>query len=306
MMKDMWERRWYKFCIGLGVAAIFASPFLARAASLDFSPAIKTVSVGETFTVAVTVSSPDQAMNAASGDVSFPSDKLRALSVSNGGSAMNLWVQSPSFSNAAGNINFAGVVLNPGYIGTAGKVITIWFQAIATGNAPVSFSDGSILANDGKGTNILTSLGSAEFTITPAVPGTTSSVPVIISSGTPSTTVATATVATTTVPGSQSVFVNNGIPWELLIFLVALLMILIFALFYSLNRRRVHLSDHDFLHKRKELRDDLRRIEKELEADRSGSTIDLSAPGIHKKKDNIKHEIEHLEEDIKRDMKDTD
>lgn len=168
------HRPWYLFsAIGfVALAFLFLAPVSVSAASLAFSPAATTVAVGDIFTVAVDVTSPAQAMNAVSGDVSFPSDKLRVLGVSNSGSVMNLWVQNPSFSNAAGagDINFAGVVLNPGFIGTAGNVVTIRFQALAPGNAPLSFSDGSILANDGNGTNILSSLGAANIAITQAAP----------------------------------------------------------------------------------------------------------------------------------------
>jgi len=57
---------------------------------------------------------------------------------------------------------------------------------------------------------------------------------------------------------------------------------------------------------RKELRIDLRRIEKELEGDRPKTEIDLSASGMRKKQEQVYKEIEHLEEDIKKDLKDTE
>ena len=66
-------------------------------------------------------------MNAASGVISFPADKLEVVSLSKTGSVFTLWVQEPSFSNSAGTINFEGIVLNPGFIGAAGKTPTIKF-----------------------------------------------------------------------------------------------------------------------------------------------------------------------------------
>jgi hypothetical protein len=45
--------------------------------------------------------------------------------------------------------------------------VNIVFQAVAQGSAPVTFSSGSVLANDGKGTNILSSMSGATFTIGP-------------------------------------------------------------------------------------------------------------------------------------------
>jgi len=145
---------------GVGLALL---PQVAAAASLYFSPSSGSYNVGQTFSVSVYVSSADQAMNAASGVISFPSDKLEVASLSKSGSIFSLWVQEPSFSNSAGTVNFEGIVLNPGFTGSGGKVITLIFRAKAAGNALLTLSSGSVLANDGQGTNILTSMGNASF-----------------------------------------------------------------------------------------------------------------------------------------------
>jgi hypothetical protein len=141
-------------------------PAATQAAQLYFSPSSGSYYVGQTFSVGVYVSTPDQAMNAASGIISFPKDKLQAISPSKTNSIFDLWVQEPNFSNSDGIINFAGITLNPGFIGSGGKLIGITFKAKANGNASVSFSYGEVLANDGQGTNILTNSGKANFTIT--------------------------------------------------------------------------------------------------------------------------------------------
>lgn len=141
----------------------------ANAASLYFSPASGSHKTGETFTVNVLVSSPEQTMNAASGVISFPPDKLEVSSLSKTGSIFSLWVQEPSFSAVAGVVNFEGIVLNPGFVGTDGKIFAINFKSKAAGNSSLNFASGSVLANDGKGTNILTNLGSADFSLTAVV-----------------------------------------------------------------------------------------------------------------------------------------
>lgn len=143
----------------------------ANAASLYFSPSSGSYTVGQTLSASVYVSSSDQAMNAASGVISFPGDKLEVVSVSQSGSIINLWVQEPSFSNSAGTVNFEGIVLNPGYAGASGKIITVNFRAKSIGTAPLNFSTGSVLANDGQGTNILSNLATASFAIASAVTG---------------------------------------------------------------------------------------------------------------------------------------
>ncbi len=137
----------------------------AQAANLYLAPSSGNYGAGSTFSVTIYVSSADQAMNAASGVLIFPADKLEVTAISKSGSVFNLWVQEPSFSNAGGTVNFEGIVLNPGFTGSGGKIIAVNFKVKAGGLANLSFSSASVLANDGKGTNILTGLGTASFTL---------------------------------------------------------------------------------------------------------------------------------------------
>ncbi|MCK5122970.1 MAG: hypothetical protein KAQ87_02375 [Candidatus Pacebacteria bacterium] len=148
----------------------FPSESFAAGASLYISPSAKSCQIGQSFAVTIFVSSAERAMNAAQGTMSFPADKLSVTSISKSGSVINLWTQEPSFSNSAGTINFEGVVLNPGFTGSAGKMISINFKTKTAGDAVVSFSSGSILANDGKGTSILTGFGNARFNIESEIP----------------------------------------------------------------------------------------------------------------------------------------
>ena len=163
------------------IAAVFLSLFLfahaARAATLSFSPQSGTYFAGRSFSVSVLVSSPDQAMNAVQGEVSFPTNQLEVLSISQTNSVISLWVQNPTFSNQDGTIDFGGVSPNPGFQGNSGNVITIRFEAKNTGAAALKFVSGSVLANDGKGTNILTSMGVANFTIAPLAAAPVSTTP---------------------------------------------------------------------------------------------------------------------------------
>jgi len=154
----------------------------AQAASLYLSPASGSYNLGQAFSVNVYVSSADQAMNAASGAVLFPADKLQVTSLVKTGSIINLWVQEPSFSNppagGQGTVNFEGIIYNPGYTGSKGKIITINFKVKGGGEASLNLSLAAVLANDGQGTNILTGLGGADFalevpSIGPAAPKAT-------------------------------------------------------------------------------------------------------------------------------------
>src|SRR3990167_7780133 len=151
--------------IALILLCLGVIPKTAEAAALYFSPSSGTQVINSTFSVNVYVSSADKAMNAASGTVSFPPDKLEVASLSKNSSIMTLWVQEPSFSNSAGTINFEGIVMNPGFTGSSGKILTLTFKVKAMGEAGLVFASGMVLANDGAGTNILTGLGSANYNL---------------------------------------------------------------------------------------------------------------------------------------------
>ncbi len=162
--------RWLAKLLLACTAALWATPALA--ASLYITPALGTYAVGSTFTVGVYVTSADQAMNAASGVVTFPKDKLEVTGLNKTGSVFNFWVQEPSYSNVDGNVRFEGVVLNPGFRGTAKRVLSVTFRAKAAGTARLAFSQASVLANDGQGTNILTGQASASLVVSDGPPPT--------------------------------------------------------------------------------------------------------------------------------------
>lgn len=155
---------------------LFLLPPLTHAATLTISPAAVSVSVGDSVTETVFVSSTNQALNAVSGSLSFPHDLLEVVSVSRANSVLSLWVQEPSFSNLLGSITWSGIVPNPGYIGGPATLLSIQFRAKAAGTAPIVFSSSAVLANDGNGTNILTATQPSTLTVGPssARPGVSS------------------------------------------------------------------------------------------------------------------------------------
>ncbi len=147
-------------------AGVFSPIAIAYAATLSLSPASRAVEVGDTFTLSVLVSTPAEAMNAASGVLTFPADLFQVTSISKAGSIFSLWAQDPSYSNVGGTAEFEGVVLNPGYTGSAGKIMAVTFRARSAGSGTIGFSNASVLANDGQGTNILTGTAPASVRIT--------------------------------------------------------------------------------------------------------------------------------------------
>ncbi len=144
-------------------------PVRAAGASLYLAPGSGTYVIGGKFSVAVKVNTGGAVINAAEGTISFDKNLLEVAGVSKGGSVFSLWTTEPTFSNTAGTISFGGGVPRPGYNGAAGGVCTITFKAKKAGAAQVRFTAGAVLANDGKGTNILASMGSGSYTVSPQV-----------------------------------------------------------------------------------------------------------------------------------------
>ncbi len=156
--------------------SILASEVNAVGASLYLSPSAGTYTVGNTFSVELKVNSGGVAINAADGTLVFNPDKLEVKSISKTNSVFSLWVQEPTFSNSLGTITFAGGKPSPGFTGASGIVMTVTFKAKTSGTANLTFAAGSVLADDGKGTNVLTNMGSGSYTliareITPIPPG---------------------------------------------------------------------------------------------------------------------------------------
>lgn len=150
--------------LGLAVAML---PSLSSAAELNFSPATASNPVGKEFSIKVLVNPGVDSINAADGAISFDKDVLSVSSVSKDGSAFSLWTADPAFSNSAGTINFSGGT--PTAFSKSGTVVTIKFKGKKVGEGKVTFSSGSVLAADGKGTNVYSKGGEATFTITEAV-----------------------------------------------------------------------------------------------------------------------------------------
>lgn len=145
---------------------LLVSCISANAATLYTSPTSGKYDIGKSFAVSVFVAPKNgEVINAVSGSIKFPKDKIEILSISKSSSIINFWVQDPIFSNLNGSIDFEGVVLNPGFSGKNGNIITINFKTKNSGLAKISFSSGAVLANDGNGTNILSGFDSSEITV---------------------------------------------------------------------------------------------------------------------------------------------
>ncbi len=249
------------FFIVLVCLVSFTCAHISYAANLYIAPASASYSVGKTFNVQVRVSSLDQAMNAVSGKLTYPTNRLQIISISKEGSVISLWPEEPSFSNAGGTVQFQGIVPNPGFTGN-GAVLTIAFRSLSEGTAEIAFAAGAVLANDGNGTDITSSLGNSSITINaaPAIvapepqsvvpkkittikPSVSTTTPIIATS-TGATVIPTVISSTTSQPETQPQSAPSNVTH--LEYLIALLILLVLAMwlhsYYRLRRLEAIIS----------------------------------------------------------------
>lgn len=148
--------------IAFGFGVLFAPTVVAYAATLSITPDTAVHSAGATFTVRVLVNTQGETINAADGTISFNPNELTVVSVSESGSIFNLWAEEPSVSG--GQITFSGGAPS-GYSGSSGTLFTITMRATGSGTARLSWQGGSVLAADGRGSNVLSNMHGASYTV---------------------------------------------------------------------------------------------------------------------------------------------
>jgi len=158
-----------------------------KAASFFLFPETGSYSIGSTFPVSLMVDSGDVPINAAEAVLSFHAGELEVVDVSKSSSIFSFWTTEPAFSNARGIVEFAGGN-SKSFIGSSGSVITITFRVLAVADTKLSFSAGSIMAADGKASNLLTDMRGASYHLQPRITIPASEKgqePVFISEGSP-------------------------------------------------------------------------------------------------------------------------
>jgi hypothetical protein len=123
-------------------------------AALSAVPTQSDMNVGDLVTLDLAVDSTDQPVNAVAGTITYPSDQVEPVSISTSTSIIDYWIQDPT-PMASSSITFAGIIPSPGFTGSRGQILTVSFRAKQEGVAIVDIKDAQVLANDGKGTDIL-------------------------------------------------------------------------------------------------------------------------------------------------------
>jgi hypothetical protein len=221
--------------------AMLLIPSAVQAATLQVSTGRAVISAGDTIIAAILVSSPDQAANAISSVISFPTDLLSVVAVSKTNSILSLWIQDPVFSNQDGTVSFSGIVPDPGWTGLSGQVVSVEFRAKKPGTATIELTSSAVLANDGNGTNILTAATPRTLTISLAASAPPASVKPPAGSTpkkapVPAEKTESATEVQETVPTPEPLG-EPSVPWSLIALAIAITTFLSGVLGYTAGMR---------------------------------------------------------------------
>lgn len=144
---------------------------------LGFPPTAKTVSfliptkgqyrLGEVFPLKIEIAGVKTAINAVQADLGFDPKILEVVEISTQDSFASLFIQK-EVNNEVGFARLTGGVPNPGFTQPSGVFETAFFRGKSPGAVKVEFLPSSlVLANDGRGTNVLKELAAASYLILP-------------------------------------------------------------------------------------------------------------------------------------------
>ncbi len=138
----------------------------ASEAALYITPENGEYAIGDTFALQIVADTGGDTMNAAEAEMDFNPQAIAVTNISTDGSIMKSWPSPPEYSNDRGRVQFAGWT-DHNYTGSHGLLLTVTFKALHEMTGAAFLAEGAILAADGKGSNILTSMRSAKYTVGP-------------------------------------------------------------------------------------------------------------------------------------------
>ncbi len=148
--------------------ALLVFGFLPAAKTAYFSiPPKGQYRLGEIFPVKVDVAGINQPVNAVQADLSFDPEKLEVVEISTTDSFATIFIQK-EINNLTGHARLTGGLPNPGYFSNHGLFGTFLLRGKSPGIAKVQFLPSSmVLANDGRGSNILKEFAAVSYLILP-------------------------------------------------------------------------------------------------------------------------------------------
>ena len=155
----------YKILTTFYVITFLLLALPAQAADIGLSPSTGSYSSGQTFTINVRAVPNGDSINAVESTLTFNQNVLNVESVSKG-PAFSLWTTEPTFSNSAGTVTFGGG--SPSPFTSPSNILTVTFRTVAEGSGTVGFSNTSILAADGRGTDVFANAQTGAYAVSAA------------------------------------------------------------------------------------------------------------------------------------------
>lgn len=162
--------------IFLATLFIMMIPAASHAAVIYIDPETGTYGPGDTFIASVRLDNDDECINAAEVEIRYPTDRLRAVDFSRGGSIFSLWVQEPKIDLQKGSVTFAGG-LPGGYCGriqgdpalsnVLGKVVFSVIRTEAQAADITVAPSTHVYLNDGLGTQAQLTVRGSTITLSP-------------------------------------------------------------------------------------------------------------------------------------------
>ncbi|MBI2523827.1 hypothetical protein HYW11_01235 [Candidatus Peregrinibacteria bacterium] len=154
-----------RFVIGAAALGLFfAGTDAALAAGIYVMPKQGNYARGETVVADVRINADGESINAAQARISWSPSVLELVEVSKDGSVFQFWVEEPVAAAGANAVSFIGGA-SKGISGGALQLLKLKFKAIGVGTADLSLSNAAVTASDGKGTNILSKVSGASYTV---------------------------------------------------------------------------------------------------------------------------------------------
>lgn len=123
--------------------------------------------LNQIFDMDIQISGAEVPINAVQADFSFDKDRLELLDISTEKSFANIFLHK-EINNQAGFARLSGGLPNPGFTESYGVFGTMIFRTKLPGLAQVEFLPSSmVLANDGKGSNVLKDIASVSYMVLP-------------------------------------------------------------------------------------------------------------------------------------------
>ena len=121
----------------------------------------------EIFPMKIEIAGIKVPVNAMQADLSFDPSKLEVVEISTQDSFANIFIQK-EINNEVGYARLTGGLPNPGYFSDHGLFGTVFFKGTNPGIVKIEFLPSSmVLANDGRGTNVLRELAAVSYLILP-------------------------------------------------------------------------------------------------------------------------------------------